>query len=423
MIHREYAAIFVALREGGIKYCQLRDDLDGGQIVGDLDLLVESKKFDVALAVLGDLRYKVRISEAYLPLKTVLVKYTDARFVVIDLHRTVVQNCIEIVDGNEVLAKSRAHGESFLPSIEHFIVILTLHNILAKGEIQEKHVRQIENLYGQANKESVRAALGSDELAETLFPILDNLQYFHSNRESIADIRSTLLRYYLRVDRRVKCRQRRQRLMSLRRRYNLRPRAPLYALTGVDGVGKSTLTESMLRLMNQPGGFSAATMYMGPWGHYKLKLMRGELFVPGWSVSTTEWLSTLFRGPTAAPIGLRTALRIFWKLTQGLPLSHEEKGDYVDLRRRSRIFVTARYLRSVLMSAKSLIFLTFEMYYRYYLTYRHKRRCIRVIADRYIYDLMTGRMHQLIPNYRRMRALMCRLFPRPSQVFLLHNGP
>ena len=63
------------------------------------------------------------------------------------------------------------------------------------------------------------------------------------------------------------------------------------------------------------------------------------------------------------------------------------------------------------------------MYFRYFITYKHRRRGITVITDRYIYDLMTGRMHDYVPHYRRLRSFLCWIFPRPTQVFLLHNEP
>jgi len=64
-----------------------------------------------------------------------------------------------------------------------------------------------------------------------------------------------------------------------------------------------------------------------------------------------------------------------------------------------------------------------EMYYRYYKAYKLRRRGIVVIADRYIYDLMTGRMHEEIGNYARTRRLMCRIFFRPTRSILLFNDP
>ena len=62
-----------------------------------------------------------------------------------------------------------------------------------------------------------------------------------------------------------------------------------------------------------------------------------------------------------------------------------------------------------------------EMGYRYSKIYKLRRRGTTVIADRYIYDLLTGRMHEEIRNYQRTRRILCRVFFRPSKTFLLIN--
>jgi len=196
----------------------------------------------------------------------------------------------------------------------------------------------------------------------------------------------------------------------------------VYTLLGVDGVGKSSLNQALLDLLNQRSPFAATSIYMGPWGHYQLKWMGGELYVPGWSISTREWLRGLFGRDRQASPGWRPVLRVTVKMLLRRPLDSTEQSLHRAMRDSSRIYLTLRFLRSLLAASRFFVMLTAEMGYRSWQVYRHRRRGTIVITDRYIYDLMTGRMHQIVPQYRRTRELMCRLFFRPTRVFLLKNA-
>lgn len=345
------------------------------------------------------------------------------KFVVIDLHGAVVQEDIILLNGKEILERAVERQGSYIPCDTDLLLILVLHNIIGKREIQTKHATIIKRLLQTVSPTEIRDSIRSSELSNIILYILEQLKIDQADARNIADTRNQLINYYRRSKNVNSFRTLKRKYWLWRRRYRLRPRAPLYALTGVDGVGKSTLTSEILNVMNQPGGFPAMTIYMGPWGHYKLARMGGELFVPGWSVDMREWLTCIFRQTRLGRSDQLAVWSIIRKTILRDGLSKTDVDNYAYLRTRSSVFVTARFFRSVFAAARFMVFLTAEMYYRYYLAYRQRRRGVTVIADRYIYDLMTGRMHELIPQYRRIRKFICWLFPKPDAVFLLHNDP
>ena len=136
-VHLEYRSIFERLDRLGIRCCLLRDEVASGAIVGDLDLLVDTDRFADALSALDELGYRVKVTERYLPFKTVLVKFVNGEFVVIDLHREIVHRGVAYMRSDEVLARRRRVGAYYLPSEADFLMILMLHNVIGKGEIRQ----------------------------------------------------------------------------------------------------------------------------------------------------------------------------------------------------------------------------------------------------------------------------------------------
>jgi thymidylate kinase len=322
---------------------------------------------------------------------------------------------------DEVLARRRCVDAYYLPSEADFLMILTLHNVIEKGEIQDKHYPQIRRLAGSIDRRTLSEALAGYETNEVLLSILDDLDAFRSDRGRVERSRRELLRTMRRGVSSSKRHVIRRRLMGWWRRRGPRPRAPVYALLGVDGSGKSSLNDELLDLLNHRSPFAATSIYMGPWGHYQLKWTGGEAHVPGWSITTREWLRGLFRRGRRESPRWGALLRVTFKMLRARPLDSTEQSVHQTIRDGSRVYLTLRYLRSLLAASRFFVMLAAEMSYRYWQVYLHRRRGTIVITDRYIYDLMTGRMHQIVPHYRRIRQLMCRLFFRPTRVFLLKN--
>lgn len=422
--HPEYAALFDALTANNIDFCLLRDELDNGQLLTDLDLLVDEERKEDALDLLNNIGYLVKTTEKLLPHKNVLVRFLDGKFSVIDLHFRVVQNGIELLDCKDVLDRKQRHDNYFLPAKEDFLLLLTLHNVIGKKQIQDKHLSLLQSLAADTQPEGWGQRLREISVAgaaETLMPVLLALRAGQNPNQNIAAIRAQLIALYHAADPGLKHRLRVRDWHHFRRRWAIRPRAPLYALTGVDGVGKTSLNQALLEILNQPGGFPAVTEYMGPWGHYRLRWMRGGLYGPGWSLTTREWLKAMVEPTAGKRPGLLTTLKITARSILGKTLTDAEKLDHASVRTHSRLFLTLRYVRSIAEVFRFMTMLTAEMYYRYYIVYKQRRRGVTAIADRYVYDLMTGRMHEMMPHYYRIRAFFCWLFPKPTRVFLLYN--
>ena len=422
-VHPEYLLIFRALTAQGIRFCSLRDDLDDGRLSADLDLLVDDERFEDALSTLETVGYRVKTTERLVPFKTVLLKYTDGVFITIDLHRRLVQNGIVYMDHREVLQRRRAVGPYFLPADADLLAILVFHNVLGKGRIQSKHYPQICRLIESADRETLEAVVTGNGTQEIFGQIINEIDGFYREPERVERARSELVQSLSRFDRGLRRRRIIRRIRHGWRRFDPRPRGRLYACVGVDGSGKTSLCRALRETLNQQGAFSAVSVYMGPWGSYSLRLMRGEPYVPGWSLTTGEWLGALFRHHDGEKPSLKAVLTVTAKAFTGAAVTEQQRARHRLVREHSRLYLTLRYLRSQVTTLRFFVMLTAEMCHRYWKVYRYLRRRRIVIADRYIYDLMTGGMHQVIPHYRRMRRLLCRLFFRPHRTFLLRNDP
>ena len=128
-VHPQYAQVFAALDRAGIRSCALRDELEGGELRGDLDLLVED--FEHALSVLRSDGYRVLVTERFVPFKSALVKWVDGTFIVLDVHGRLVQDGIVYMDARGVLSRVRHRPGYALPAEDDLLAILLIHIDLA----------------------------------------------------------------------------------------------------------------------------------------------------------------------------------------------------------------------------------------------------------------------------------------------------
>jgi thymidylate kinase len=422
-VRSEYASVFQALAEREIHFCLLRNDLAGDVVPGDLDLLVDDERFDEVLPLLASLGYRVKTTERAIPFKTALVKYVAGSFVVLDLHRRLVQDGIVFMDHREVLARRRAEKDYFLPADADLLIILLYHNVLGKRRIQDKHYPEIRRLLESSDRETLESILADNGTRRVFDGLVEELELYHREPSRVERVRAELLQALNSFDRRQ---GRRGVAWKIRRwlgRHDPRPRGKLYVLLGVDGSGKSSLTNALIEALEAPGGFSVVSIYMGPWGSYNLEGMRGAPYVPRWSLTTGQWMKAMFSAAGPEKPTWKDVLRVTSRTLTGAKFSEMERDVHRLVRERSRFYLTLRYLRSQVATARFFVMLTAEMLVRYAKVYRCLRRRKIVVADRYIYDLMAGGMHQVIPHYRRIRSLMCRLFFKPDRVFLLRNDP
>jgi thymidylate kinase len=422
LVRSEYSLLFEALSEADIGFCLLRDDLRGETPPDDLDMLVDSARFDEALDVLKRNGYRIRVSERLIPFKTSLVKHACGHFIAVDLHREVVQGGIIYMDGQSVLAGRESVDDYFLPADSDLLAILAFHNVIGKRHIQEKHYSQIRALSERVDRETLRLTLSEYGTYDYLCGLIDDLDAYHREPDRTERLRDDIIKQLRRANPGLRGRRFLMRLRRRLRRRDPRPRAPLYAFLGVDGSGKSSLTAAFVELLNRKNGFPAVVLYMGPWGGRRLRFIPNSPYAPGYSLTVGEWFGEVF-GRKPREVGLVDSVRITLKSVAGRSLTKEERALHKNIREQSRLYLTARMLRSLLRAWTFFPLITMEMYYRYWQAYRKRRRGTTVIADRYIYDLMTGSMRRSTPQYRRTRLLLCRLFPRPTRTFLLHADP
>ncbi|MDH3455889.1 MAG: hypothetical protein OER90_03525 [Gemmatimonadota bacterium] len=419
-IRHEYSLLFEALGDAGIAYCLLRDDLRAGDAPKDLDVLVDSDRFQETLEILGGMGYRVAVTHRFIPFKTALTKFTGGQFIAIDLHAELVQSAIKYMDARQVLARRRPIEDYFLPTDSDLLAILVFHNIIGKRRIQEKHYPQICELANSADREDLQLGLREYGTFPILCEVLDDVETYYREPRRAQQAREEMIRRLRHANPGLRRRMFALRLRRWWRRHDPRPRAPLWAFLGVDGSGKSSLTAALVDLLNQQNGYSAVQQYMGPWGQHRVKLLPNSPYVPGWSLTVGEWIAELLR-KQPRQVGLVDTARIILKTMIGRPFTEHERVLHQRIREHSRLFLTLRMVRSLLRAAAFFTLLAVEMYYRYWCAYRYRRRRTIVIADRYIYDIMTGTMRRSVSQYRRTRQLVCRLFFRPTRTFLLHS--
>ena len=414
--------MFAALERAGIRACALRDELESGELLGDLDLLVEEHRFPLALSVLQSEGYRVLTTERSVPFKSALVKWDDGAFVVLDVHRRLVQDGIVYMDAGEVLSRMRRKEGYTLPAEDDLLIILLIHNILGKCRIQDKHMPLLRDLRDRIGEKEMRTRI-SGRSGDVLASVLASLEEHHADKRLVEQVRVRLRQALLLDDPRARWRIRRRNWNRLLRRVSPKPRGPLYALIGPDGVGKSSLNRELLDLFNRQSPFRAISVYMGPWGHYRLPIEPGEVYVPGWSLTTREWFDAMISRPSGGrPSVIETLEYVFVK--SGDATSEARDHTWIQrIRTQSRLYLTLRYLRSQLAVVRFFTVLALETVWRSLVIYKARRRGSIVLSDRYIYDVMTGRMHEVIPQYRRLREAFCRLVPRPTRVILLDVEP
>ena len=376
----------------------------------DIDLLIEPSRFDEAVATfIDDLGFTIRSDHRETRLKTAVGKFTRFGLLVLDLHAAPVQGGIIYLDPERVLERRRKVEDYYLPAATDLLTILVFHNVLGKQCIQSKHYSLMKSLSTQWNSRDLINTLTSPETApivEQTVAELDGLRHDHARvvqiGESIRAILST-------QDFSSRWRQIRYRWDRVKRRFSLRPRAPLIAIMGVDGAGKSTLVDTLVRTLNEQGIARTRTVYMGPWGHYLLPFMRGLKLTPSTALTLPEWWPAI-RAAQGVP---------FAELWSAIIRRVANSSTHQQVRNSSRIYLTLRMFYSELTAARFFSCLIIEMLWRYFIAYRYRRRGVTVIADRYIYDLMTGSMHTYLSRFNRRVRILCSLFFRPTMGFIL----
>jgi len=417
----EYSTIFDSLDEKGIRFCLLRDEMREEKLLKDIDILIEDERFDHAVNILGKMGYKIKNTGRLNPYKVVLIKYDKGNFTILDLHRRLVYQGMIYLDHQNVLERREKTENYYLPSKTDFLLILVFHNVLGKGKIQNKHYQQIKGLMCGYDKEYAESALRSFGTAKTFFRILDEFNNLKTDQARVLKLRENIIRsiYVNNPISFVKVGL--LKIKKLRFSLSLKRRGILIAFLGVDGAGKSSLAEALNEIFNQHPVFQTSVEYMGPWGHYKLALPRKFLYRPGSLFTVDKFKKKWSQRNHTGNFSISDILSIGYKRFTGKNLSEEEEALHKIIRENSRFYLILKYISS--SATPMLFFLSImpEMYFRYLKIYRKLRRGKIIIADRYVYDLMVGSMHETVNHYEGIRSFMCDIFFKPDIVFLLHD--
>ncbi len=424
-IHSEYARVFLGLKNAGIAWCVLRPLDDLPEIEKDLDLLVDPDARAVVHGLLAGLGYHVYLPERANPGKTAFVRWTGERAVYLDVHFEIIARGFVYHDADGTLARREQRGDLFHPAPADLYVVTLLHDVLGKERVQAKYHESLRALVvtfdGSPAQTEVRALgdlVPSD--AEALERLLgSSLGAADSGAPDSGDVEVQDLAERMR--RRLAGKKRFRRWWW---RVRLRFRRPLrgfsIAFLGPDGAGKSTTMAAFQELVEGELRWPVATEYMGPWGHDHLGFTtRVRCRVP----DTFGELRAARRERIAGGFrpSLRRAFALEWQRRRR-ELSKDEEQERLHQRETSWMWICFRFVRGHVRYGVFLSALWVELWWRH-LKVRRRARRAAVICDRYVFDLLTGEMHEMTRRYHWARRLFCALFPKPNVTVYLFEEP
>ncbi len=378
-----FPALLNALAEREIPYVLLRDHPEAPAI-RDLDLLLERTRLADFLQLAAQHGFLLLKSGRLNPGKKVLLHWNGSGPHIIDLHERLIYRGYEYLDASLVLRRRQHAGGYFHLSLEDELLTLFLHNVLGKAEIQAKHRDRLFALFGARLDERYLAA----HLAR-----FGLVELFAEARAEFVTLTRDLVRvekYRRQILARLHYQPKMNAVRQVRIRFNEQlekwlgqKRGALVAFIGPDGCGKSAITNA-LREEFRRATIATDIVYLGPWGQHKLPLhdIMRKLNIKPYSPKE--------KSGKASPLQLSTVRRFI----------HFGKG-------------TVFYL-----------LLAVELWFRYYaLALPKLRRGRIVLADRYIYDLMIGYKNRPLHSHQRLRAWLCRRYPKPDVTILLDATP
>lgn len=378
-----YPALLNALAQHEIPYALLRDHPEAPAI-RDLDLLIDRARLAEFLRLAGQHGFQLLKSGRLNPGKKVLLRWDNDGPHLIDLHERLIYRGYEYLDAGLVLQRRQQTGGYYHLSLEDELLTLFLHNVLGKAEIQAKHRDRLFALFGSRLDESYIAAhLQRYGIAE-LFA--EARAEFATLARDLARVEKYRRRFIERLHSHPKSNAVRQwqiRAREIIEKWFGAKRGAVVAFIGPDGCGKSSITNA-LREEFRRATVATDIVYLGPWGQHKLPLhdIMRKLNIKPFSPKEKD-------GKAASP--QLSAVRRF---------IHFGKG-------------TMFYL-----------LLAVELWFRYYAFALPKLRRGRIVlADRYIYDLMIGYKNRPLHSHQRLRAWLCRRYPKPDVAILLDAAP
>ena len=372
------------LNEAQIQYAILRDDPTQALPLAELDVLIDDSAFQ-RFAILARKGQFHLIRDGYLnPGKKVFLRFDGERTILLDVHLNMVFRGLVYLDGAALLRQRIERGGYFYLGKNDHALALLLHNMLAKRAIQEKHRQPLIEFCRQES---------APEFFEKRLKESGVVQIIESIKSQFAAVVENA-GIHRRCRSRLRKKLRRQpanflRLSCLRLRYFKtwvcgEKRGLLIAFIGPDGAGKSSSIAALQQVL-QAHGFACRKAYMGPWGGSILKLRR--IFF---------WLNP---GP------YRADYKAFYDGEIG-----QKPGPLTGIAKWKLNFRSAIYYA----------FLWIEMKTRWFVRVLPGLRQGKIVlADRYIYDILTGYKNRPMDYQQSVRSKICNNFPRPDIGVLL----
>ena len=382
-----YSLLLKDLVEHGIDHVLLRDDPEAPGIK-DLDLLIDRSRRQDFLECGARHGFQLLKARRWNPGKMVLMCWDKAGPHIIDVHELVIYRGFEYLDAKTVLARRRRVGNYFFLSPEDELLQLLFHNVLAKGEIQNKHRERLEELFrGRLDEDYLSSHLRRYRLDEVFIEARQHFSTLARDPAKVGQLRRRILRRILFKPGMNLVRRLEINCLGWLNRWIAPRRGALIVFVGPDGCGKSSFINA-LRSEFRRASISTDIIYLGPWGENKLRLHK---------------MVSRFN-PKAYRLQDKAIYKGQWK--------HMEKPGTSQL---TRLYV------------KGLVFYllyAIELWFRYLVLVLPKLRRGRIVlADRYVYDILIGYRNRPVHYFHTIREWICNHYPRPDLTILLDAPP
>ncbi|KAA3618747.1 MAG: hypothetical protein DWQ05_07235 [Calditrichaeota bacterium] len=383
-----YQEFLQKLTRKNIQYAILRDDITSKAGLREVDLLVNPAQIKLLAQTAGTAGFFM-IKDGYLnPGKKVFLRYESGVSYLLDIHELMVYRGLEFMDSTQALRNRVRHNGFYYLKKEDFVLGLLFHNILAKKEIQPIHHVILErSLEEYLDRNYIERAAGRFGMLEVFDQVASQIAAACENPPIIGTLRMLALARLKRRPANI-FRVFRTRFRYLGTYFFGRKRGIVIAFIGPDGVGKSTVIEYVRDILRQ-NGLSTQVAYLGPWGSSLLKLKK--IF---------SWLNAI-------------------------PYRADYKEFYAGKRQEKPGKLTGfEKWKFFIRSFIYYLFLILEMWARWWLRVLPALRQGKIVlADRYIYDILTGYKNRPMDYHVAIRAYICKNYPRPEIGILLDAEP
>jgi thymidylate kinase len=382
-----YTPFLHDLTERGIGYVLLRDSPEAPELK-DLDVLIDRSRRQDFLECGARHGFQLLKARRWNPGKMCLLHWDKSGSHLFDVHELLIYQGVEYLDAKTVLARRRRMGDYFVLSPEDELLHLLFHNVLAKGEIQNKHRKRLEELFrDRLDEEYLFSHLRRYGLDKIFIEARQDFFALAREPAEVEQLRSRTLRRLLfkrgmNLMRRlqVKWSKRLNRLIPLRR-------GALIVFLGPDGCGKSSLTDA-LRSEFCRASIRTETIHLSAWG--------------------------------------QKALRLHKMVSHFNPKAHrlKDKALYKGQWERSENPGTLQLTRVYIKGLIIYLLLAIECWCCYFVFILPElRRGKIVLADRYVYDILVGYRNRPVHYLHGLRKWICKHYPRPDLTILLDAPP